>query len=268
MKHYYLTGLVCFFLSKAMVADSIPVEASLQYFAKPENKQVQTWIRTRTDFSLNRCKFTEIQQFRTVFYYQLECGEKIISNILRYGQKSPEPMSERFRILAVTKIGNKLYLEIRFLVLPHPNWENTGNRSNSNSTPSELALKPKKASSYNQPNPNLWAFRDIAHNAISNYRPSQSMDIYFDHSCPLLYLGSVHDFYWDNRIYHDFEISCTKNSQVGILRAPSHIDGSLILGDQLVSHLTLGKRYLSHIKLVRWTDNRMEWDNARFYDYE
>lgn len=251
---YFWIILLGFLFGQPLRAESISAEKSLIMIQSKDKQALNHAIRSKTVIYQGDCQLKLREQIRTVSYYNLSCGRKTISSLIHFGQKSSNPQSNYWRITGVHKIGKNIYNEIIFLS------EISIEKKNMPSRPEDRTL--------GRTNPNLTYFKELLGSPSENISIEPNLEIFFDRSCPLKYINSNHDFYWDDRIYHDFEITCSPREGLPYIRILGNQLGEIIIGNKLIQDIPIGKKFMANIRLLRWKGDRLEWGEARFYEYK
>jgi hypothetical protein len=211
----------------------------------------------------SNCKLIETKVFHSARYYTLDCKSKRMSHLINF-QNQKFDKSKSWKLTKTHTFGNKQYIEIQFLSNQYPvykpNNEGFEIPNNSNST--------KNSNSSIKENPNLKYFIETALYNKDKIQSAPNLPIFFDHSCPLEYLGENHDFYWDDRIYHDFYITCINKSLVSLVRLEGTKLGEIQIGNVLRKEIKKGEKFLASIVLKEWQDDRILWGEFKIYPYE
>jgi hypothetical protein len=247
----FLLSFVC---GQTLNAETISAEKSLIMIQSKDKQAITHSIRSQVAIYQGSCQLKLVEQIRTVSYYSLSCGRNSISSLIHFGRKSSHPQTKHWRIAGLHQIGKKEYTEIVFLPESGINYRS-------------IPSKPEKFSS-ERANPNLTYFIELLASPSENISIEPNLEIFFDRSCPLKYINSNHDFYWDDRIYHDFEITCSPKGELAYMRISGNHLGEILIGNKLVQDIPIGKMFLANIRLLSWKRDRLEWGEARFYEYK
>ncbi|WCL48776.1 hypothetical protein [Leptospira sp. GIMC2001] len=238
------------------------IEMSLDIFEKSvtmkhaeSRKSLLNWINQSIIFQSSPCRMWERDRIRSVSYYSLQCGGQAFDGFIGFGQK-PNLNIRSFKINSLQSIGNREYISISILDGKH--WSD-----------SNLREKPlTKVQNAPESNPNLHYFINVAARNSNNESLKPNLSIFFDSSCPLEYLGANHDFYWDNQIYHEFNITCVKESIVSLVKIKANKFGEVLVGDSYRQNIPVGTKFLASMRLNSWSGDRIQWEEERIYPYD
>ncbi|MCC5816412.1 MAG: hypothetical protein JJT78_16805 [Leptospira sp.] len=223
-----------------------------------EIQKINSWAKARKIVHLGSCNMRLIDQIRTVSYFELRCGRENSNSFIQFATKEKIPkFIQSFKIINSKKIGNKNYIEIEIL----QNIRNNSQTWNQSNRPQEHI--PRQNENKNQ---NLETFIELSNSESHEKKIHSPMVVFFDRSCPLRYISSNHDFYWDNIILHEFEVTCLKNySKNFSIRISGDKTGRIPVGNQWVSDIDSGTLFIAHIKLNEWEGERLLWSEPLFY---
>jgi len=228
--------------------------------------QTSHWNRSLENMVLTNgrnCGLKETTSYQSARYFQLDCKSQSLNAFINFQDKSLDA-SKPWKLKKTHTFGNKKYIEIQFIENTSlaSKQKNPENRFEKNET-----LKSKEDQSL-QDNPNLKYFVETALFRKKYIQASPNLAIFFDHSCPLEYLGENHDFYWDDKIYHDFYITCVQDSLVSLIRLEGTKLGEIQIGNLLRKDIKKGEKFLASIVLKDWQDDRILWGEFKIYPYE
>jgi hypothetical protein len=222
-----------------------------------EEKKINSWANDHKIVNLGTCNMRLTDQIKTVSYFELRCGRDTSRSFIQFGTKDKIPkFITSFRIKNSKLIGNKNYTEIE-IVQNSENRPPSWTQNNSRNDNAKLRNFEK--------NQNLETFIELSNSEIRK-KIDAPMVIFFDRSCPLRYISSNHDFYWDNIILHEFEVTCLKNYSGNFsIRISGDKTGRIPIGNQWVSDIEMGTLFIAHIKLNEWEGERLLWSEPLFY---
>lgn len=194
--------------------------------------------------------------YDVVQYYRLRCGgrpREILAEFQGQPKSSPIPPGH-FRVLGKRHFGKGVYWEIQL-----------GKRVESSglSKVSQKNDQPDKTKRYN--NPNLFFFQSIARDKTRRKEAPSQIEVFFDHSCPLVFQAKDNQFYWDAMTSYRFEVSCVRDSNLGTIRIPADKNGNLIASNTVVKNIQPGDKFLLKATLAKLTDEHAFWESFTLY---
>jgi hypothetical protein len=246
--------------------DSNPIGDLINWDQLKGKQKSLKWInslRYRNIQISQECNLKEKQRLDSVHYIQIQCGSQIFDKLIHF-QKSMLGDISSVRLERTHRFGNNYYIEIS---INSYNQQNAGKREKKFSSIAPQTNATFLRDTYGA-NPNLTYFKDMAKKQNLNDEIQPNLFIYFDRTCPLEYLGANHDFYWDDKIFHDFSISCLDQSLVSIVRIEANNLGELKVGNVLRKNINQGERFLAYMILKSWKNDKIQWRDIQLYPYE
>ncbi len=209
------------------------------------------------------CSLKEKQKIESVHYFQIQCGNLVFDKLILFKKYTLGDISS-IRLERTSQFGNKHYIEIS--INPSASFKPIPKEKNipPSLTQNDTSIQKNAYGS----NPNLTYFKDMAQKQNLDSEIHPNLSIYFDRTCPLEYLGANHDFYWDDKIFHDFSISCLDQSLVALVRIEADKLGELKVGNVLRKNINQGERFLAFMVLKSWQNDKIQWRDIQLYPYE
>lgn len=237
------------------------------YYAIQGNQEakVSQWMKEDRIFHKGSCRFHKTDQISTVSYYKLHCGLNDSPHFIHYGKGKKIQFSDYWKIRKWETIGKSRYIVIEFISTHTPETEPSGihfstSRRNSVEKDKESHLRKNK---------NLEIYLEFLKMPEKEDKLKGNMDVFFDKTCPLRYISANHEFYWDNIILHEFEVTCVnKRERNSIIRIRANPLGQLPLDNRLTSLFKPGEKFIAQLSIESWRGEKIQWSNARLYSYE
>ncbi|PJZ65732.1 hypothetical protein CH371_12490 [Leptospira wolffii] len=229
-----------------------------KYSKEKDARPLKSWFRSHPKLSVGDCTFHKNQDSEEVQYLHLSCPDRKLEGFF-YSGKEKIRFAEKIRSFHVkgpTKIGKAVYWEISF---SREEARNAGlHPENRISKQSKIETKTSTE------NFGLQYFLSIARHPA--HRPAPvGKEIFFDSSCPLLYLGKDADFYWDKALYFSFQASCLPDSPYSWIRIKADAGGNVLVDDKPAESLQEGERFLAKLKLQAIEKDKIVWSDAELF---
>ncbi|WP_061266357.1 LIC11113 family protein [Leptospira interrogans] len=233
----------------------------VQEFQKHPSESTAQSFRTKyPSFKTGNCNFEESERFEKVVYLSYKCKEKQWPGFIYLGGGSEfwkDPAAE-ISFGEILKIGKKVFLEVK------PFHEDGFEKKSfgKNRISSKTHSYPKEY----KDNHGLQYFLSIAkHPAKRNL--SSGKEIFFDSTCPLIFLKKDSDFYWEKVIYYSFQASCIPSSPYSYIRIRSDFLGKIRLDDKDTDQIQEGSKYLGKLKIQSIEADKILWhQEAEIYN--
>ncbi|TGK15299.1 hypothetical protein EHO98_15335 [Leptospira stimsonii] len=238
----------------------------LREFQKnPSESLAQSFRRKHGSVPVTPCSFEESGRYEKVIYLSYSCKEEKFPGFIYLGSQwiSWKNNPERIALGEVLKIGKKTYLEVKpshdLGVEEHSSWD--------------PKKKPNKEIHSDKPRPQkdpkdnfgLQYFLSIAKHPAKRALNS-GKEIFFDSSCPLIFLKKDSDFYWDKATYFSFQASCIPSSPYSYIRIKSDFLGKIRLDDKDTDQIQEGAKYLGKLKIHSIEPDKIVWQDAEIYN--
>jgi len=216
------------------------------------------------------CSLIQTQSFETVKYFSISCGGKGQEGLIHFSHSSrKEQIPEgHFRLIGIHKIGNKNYIEIslgRMKSETKP-FSYNGDDTEFQYVRSPFTKKSEKKETYRElKNPNLIYFRTIAFDKNRRKEAPSNLEVFFDESCPLVFLEKDESFYWDKTISYVFQISCVKDTPYALARIPGNHEGRLVVSNQTSRSPEKGEKFYAKLRMRKITDEQAFWEEFQIY---
>jgi len=212
------------------------------------------------DESRNRLRLSaDYDQFA---FYSIRCGEKTREIFVesKVERRRSEPKRGNFLVLGKKRMGSLLYWEIQTA--------KQDSLALQNKTPASTTGSKAKTNPAIYQNSNLMYLQSLAKDPHKRKGESPSqLEVFFDHTCPIIFQEKDSSFYWDGTIAYRFEISCIRNSPYAILRVPGDKNGNLLVSAVPAKSLQAGDRFFAKAVLTKLTEEQAFWDQFQvFYD--
>ncbi|MBM9578873.1 hypothetical protein JWG45_17140 [Leptospira sp. 201903070] len=238
----------------------------LKEFQKsPSEFLAVSFRRKHNSVPVSPCIFEESGRFEKVIYLSYNCKEEKFPGFIYLGSQwsSWKNNPERISLGEVLKIGKKVYLEVKpsydLGVEEHSSWD--PKKKPNKETHSEKIRPPKDY----KDNFGLQYFLSIAKHPAKRSLNS-GKEIFFDSSCPLIFLKKDSDFYWDKATYFSFQASCIPSSPYSFIRIKSDFLGKIRLDDKDTDQIQEGAKYLGKLKIHSIEPDKIVWQDAEIYN--
>lgn len=262
-------SIIILFLSFVLAFEVYPHSTVDLFHAvkKRDNDRVRKWTKSGTVFHQDTCSMEVYDRISTVSYYQLRCGLDRIGNFIHFAKGKTIQSTNSWKLSGIQKIGKKEFIELDFVQSTES--KNYFPIDISNTGYSRRKDKSKVVEKDPYKNQNLEIYLEYLKLPENKQNLTVGMDIFFDKTCPIQYISSNHDFYWDNIIMHEFEVTCAdKLSHNYIIRIQANNLGELPINNQLISNIQPGKKFIAQLSISDWQGDKIRWDNPRLYEYE
>ncbi|TGM57061.1 LIC11113 family protein [Leptospira adleri] len=254
-------------------ADSDPARSAQEEFKiflgefhkNPSETLARSFQKKHGSVPVAPCVFEESGRFEKVIYLTYSCKEEKFPGFIYLGSRwsSWKNSPERIALGEVLKIGKKTYLEVK------PSYD-LGTEEHSSWDPKR---KPNKEIHSERPRPQkdpkdnfgLQYFLSIAKHPARRTLNS-GKEIFFDSSCPLIFLKKDSDFYWDKATYFSFQASCIPSSPYSLIRIKSDFLGKIRLDDKDTDQIQEGAKYLGKLKIQSIEPDKIVWQDAEIYN--
>ncbi|TGJ98262.1 hypothetical protein EHQ53_00580 [Leptospira langatensis] len=230
-----------------------------KYSQEKDARPLKQWFQTHPVVQTGDCKFRSLPDLEGSQYFSLDCTDKKMPGFFFAGKDKilyPNKISS-FHVRGPVKTGKMVYWQLGFssdtLRLA------TGKFSESNKD--KRSKINDKASTENF---GLQYFLSIARHPASRPAPV-GKEIFFDSSCPLLYLGKDADFYWDKVLYFSFQASCIPSSPYSWIRIKADAGGNVQVDDKPLESLEQGARFLAKLKLQSIEKDKIVWSDGELF---
>lgn len=232
-----------------------------KYSQEKDARPLKSWFKSHPNVSTGNCRFKNTEDFEGLQYFVLDCPEKKLNGFFYAGKEKirfPEKI-RNFHVKGPVKIGKMVYWELAFspsdakLAGLEPERRKGGSKKDSKSN------DPASTENYG-----LQYFLSIAKHPASRPAPV-GKEIFFDSSCPLLYLGKDADFYWDKALYFSFQASCIPDSPYAWVRIKADAGGNVLVDDKPAESLQEGERFLGKLKLKSVEKDKIVWSDAELF---
>ncbi len=218
----------------------------------------------------NGCSLVLTQSFGTVKYFSVSCGGKPREGLIHFAHSSRKGQIPEgfFRLIGIHKIGTKNYIEIS---LGNTKFETASVSNNKDDTEFQYIRSPftgksEKKEIYRElKNPNLIYFRTIAYDKNRRKEAPSNLEVFFDESCPIVFLEKDESFYWDKTISYVFQISCVKDTPYALARIPGNSEGRLVVSDQISRLPEKGERFYAKLRMRKITNEQAFWEESKLY---
>ncbi|EJO68737.1 LIC11113 family protein [Leptospira kirschneri] len=237
------------------------LKSFIQEFQKhPSESTVQSFRTKYPSFKTVNCSFEESERFEKVVYLSYKCKEKQWAGFIYLGGGSEfwKDPSAKISFGEILKIGKKVYLEVK----PFDEERFEKKTFVNNRLPSKTHSHPKEY----KDNHGLQYFLSIAkHPAKRNLNSGK--EIFFDSTCPLIFLKKDSDFYWEKAIYYSFQASCIPSSPYSYIRIRSDFLGKIRLDDKDTDQIQEGAKYIGKLKIQSIEADKILWhQEAEIYN--
>ncbi len=231
-----------------------------KYSQEKDARPLKSWFKTHPEVEMGSCKFRSLDDFEGLQYFSLDCPGKKRNGFFYSGKEKvlrPENIKS-FRVKGPVKIGKMVYWELAF------SKEDLRNANLRPGRKSKMEKDSKIESPVSTENFGLQYFLSIAKHPSDRPTPV-GKEIFFDSSCPLLYLGKDADFYWDKVLYFSFQASCLPDSPYSWIRIKADAGGNVLVDDKPAESLKEGERFLAKLKLHSIEKDKIVWSEAELF---
>ncbi|EMJ92572.1 hypothetical protein LEP1GSC193_0488 [Leptospira alstonii serovar Pingchang str. 80-412] len=236
----------------------------LEEFQKhPSASLVRSFQTQYSSFEPEPCAFEESGRFEKVIYLSYKCKEKTWSGFIYLGGGSEfwKNRSAKISLGEVLKIGKKVYLEVK----PSFEGEHSSPDFKKHGKKDHAKKEPQTPKEYKD-NYGLQYYLSIAkHPAKRDLNGGK--EIFFDSSCPLIFLKKDSDFYWEKAVYYSFQASCIPSSPYSYIRIRSDLLGKIRVDDKDTDNVQEGAKYLGKLKIHSIEADKILWrQDAEIYN--
>lgn len=229
-----------------------------KYSKEKDARPLKTWFQNHSSVSIRPCSLLKTLEFEGLQYFSLKCPGEILSGFFYSGRTkiaSPETV-EAIRVKGPVKIGKTVYWELAF----------SDQDLSDFGTPTKTEPRKKKPRLPDRPPDNLGLqyFLSIARRPAVRPTPN-GKEVFFDSSCPLVYLGKDGDFYWDKAVYFSFQASCLPQSPYSWVRIRADFTGNVVLDSKPSQSLQEGERFLAKLKIQSVEKDKIVWSEAELF---
>lgn len=231
-----------------------------KYSKEKDARPLKEWFKQHGTVHIGECKFRSLPESEEIQYLSLDCPGKKLNGFFYSGEerlRSPERI-DSFRVKGPVKLGKSVYWELEFSA------ENLKVASSKPAPGDKSNPETKLVDKTSTVNFGLQYFLSIAKHPIDRPTP-KGKEIFFDSSCPLLYLGKDADFYWDKSLYYSFQASCLPDSPYSWIRIKADLSGNVLVDNQPTEELQEGARYLAKLKLESVEKDKIVWSDAELF---
>ncbi|TGL64079.1 LIC11113 family protein [Leptospira sarikeiensis] len=231
-----------------------------KYSKEKDARPLKEWFKLHGTVHIGQCKFKSLPDSSELQYLYLDCPGKKLQGFFFSGEErlySPEKI-DSFRVKGPVKLGNSVYWELE---LSAETLKLAGSKHPKEEKPDKESKINDKASTVNF---SLQYFLSIAKHPGDRPTP-KGKEIFFDSSCPLLYLGKDADFYWDKSLYYSFQASCLPDSPYSWIRIKADLGGNVLVDNHPTEDLQEGARFLAKIKLQSVEKDKIVWSDAELF---
>ncbi|PJZ69041.1 hypothetical protein CH373_03965 [Leptospira perolatii] len=235
-----------------------------KYSQNKDARSLKYWFETHPELEPYPCVFKRSEPIESYQSVYLDCPKDSLKGFIYSGNpiSNPEKM-ESFRVIRPVKIKDILYWELDFEPSEHyPSSESGDSRPNRRREP-----KRTRRPSYEEKAPDnfgLQYFLSISRKPENRPTPHDKQ-IFFDSTCPLIYLGKDADFYWDKALYFSFQASCATGSPYSWIRIRADFEGSLTVDNRSTQDLKEGERLLAKLKIQSIDKDKIVWSDAELF---
>ncbi|TGM99419.1 LIC11113 family protein [Leptospira yasudae] len=237
-----------------------------EFHKHPSESLARSFRARYSSLDVAPCGFEESGRFEKVVYLSYKCKEEKWTGFIYLGAGSEfwKQSSTRISLGEVLQIGKKTYLEIkpsfedRFPEESAWDWKRHGKKESHPIRP-QVVKEPKD-------NFGLQYFLSVAkHPAKRDLKSGK--EIFFDSTCPLIFLKKDADFYWEKSVYYSFQASCISSSPYSYIRVRSDFLGKIRLDDKDTDQIQEGGRYLGKLKIHSLEADKILWQqDAELYN--
>ncbi|TGJ99633.1 hypothetical protein EHO59_17490 [Leptospira semungkisensis] len=231
-----------------------------KYSQEKDARPLKQWFQTYPKVLTGDCKFRSLPDLEGPQYFSLDCADKKLPGFFFAGKDKilyPDKITS-FHVKGPVKMGNMVYWQLGFssdtLRLA------TGKFSSVSANDKKSKINDKASTE----NFGLQYFLSIARHPASRPAPV-GKEIFFDSSCPLLYLGKDADFYWDKVLYFSFQASCIPSSPYSWIRIKADAAGNVQVDNKPFESLEQGARFLAKLKLQSIEKDKIIWSDAELF---
>ncbi|EMM78599.1 LIC11113 family protein [Leptospira santarosai] len=242
-------------------------QSFLQEFHKhPSESLVRSFRARYSSFEPKPCGFEESERFEKVIYLSYKCKEHKWPGFIYLGGGSEfwKNHSAKISLGEVLRIGKKIYLEItpshedELGEDPFGNFKKYGTKNNPR-------FKSQTTKEYRD-NYGLQYYLSISkHPAKRDLNGGK--EIFFDSTCPLIFLKKDSDFYWEKAVYYSFQASCIPSSPYSYIRIRSDFLGKIRIDGRDTDQIQEGAKYLGKLKIHSIEADKILWQqDAEIYN--
>ncbi|MDV6236456.1 hypothetical protein CH379_012540 [Leptospira ellisii] len=240
----------------------------LKEFQKlPSETSLRSFRRRHSGFDVSPCYFEESGRFETVRYLSFHCDGETWKNFIQLGSASgiSKRKLETVSLGEAMTIGKKVFLEIK----PASSVSESGKESVFDRTEKTKHERenPIRPTTVKEPKDNfgLRYFLSIAkHPSKRDLNPGK--EIFFDSTCPLVFLKKDSDFYWDKAVYYSFQASCIPSSPYSYIRIKADFLGKIRMDDKDTDQIQEGAKYLGKLRIHSVEADKILWRDAEIYN--
>lgn len=238
-----------------------------EFQKRPSQTSLRSFRGRHPGFDVSPCYFEESGRFETVRYLSFYCDEQTWKNFIQLGSSfgNSKRRLETVSLGEAMTIGKKVFLEIK----QEGSVFESGKTSvfEKREKTKQERENPIRPTPVKEPKDNfgLRYFLSIAkHPSKRDLNPGK--EIFFDSTCPLIFLKKDSDFYWDKSLYYSFQASCVPSSPYSYIRIKADFLGKIRLDDKDTDQIQEGARYLGKLRIHSVEADKILWRDAEIYN--
>ncbi|EPG74649.1 hypothetical protein LEP1GSC058_1689 [Leptospira fainei serovar Hurstbridge str. BUT 6] len=229
-----------------------------KYSKDKDARPLKAWFQSHPDVNIRPCKLSRTLDFEGLQYFSIKCQDEILNGFFYSGGatvSNPDSI-DSIRVKGPVKIGKVVYWDLSFSSKDLP----------VNSSPGRLEKPNRRTRLPEKPPDNLGLQYFLSLARRPAHRPApDGKEVFFDSSCPLVFLGKDGDFYWDKAIYFSFQASCFPQSPYSWVRIKADFSGNLVLDNKPSQSLKEGERFLAKLKIQSIEKDKIVWSEAELF---